>query len=61
MVKVTLVNPNLFKLAAKHLGDGLKWDRIAKANNLIDPLPQGLFTIAIPEISTVYRDTLTLK
>ena len=61
MLKITVVNPNLFKLAAKHLGDGLKWDRIAKINNLIDPLPQGIFTIIIPQNSTVYKDARILE
>jgi hypothetical protein len=42
---------NLFFLAAQYLQDATQWVRIAQANNLSDPVLQGLTTLVIPEVN----------
>jgi hypothetical protein len=48
--KVTVVGGNLFALAAKYLNDATQWVRIAKANNLLDPILDGVNTLVIPPV-----------
>lgn len=45
---LTVVNPNLYKLAAEHYGDAALWTVIAQANSLTDPLPGGAQSLTIP-------------
>ena len=45
---LTLINPNLFLLAAQYLGNAGLWGDIAAASGLSDPQPTGQFTIIIP-------------
>jgi len=44
----TFINPNLFKIAADEYGDAMLWTEIAKANNLIDPMQDGIVKLIIP-------------
>jgi nucleoid-associated protein YgaU len=48
MQTITVAGGNLFALAAQYLGDATQWLRIAQANNLSDPMLQGLVTLVIP-------------
>jgi hypothetical protein len=49
VTRLTLVNPNLFLLAAQYLGDATLWENIAEASNLpYDPQPIGTFQVIIP-------------
>ncbi len=48
---LTLVNPNLYGLAAQYLGDASRWTVIASLNNLNDPMPIGQYTLNIPTTS----------
>lgn len=45
---LTSFNPNLYKLAAEYYQDATLWTIIAKANNLYEPLVDGLTTLIIP-------------
>jgi hypothetical protein len=47
---VTVAGGNLFALAAKYLNDATQWIRIAQANNLSDPVLQGVNTLVIPPL-----------
>jgi hypothetical protein len=47
---ITIAGGNLFKLAAKYLQDATQWSRIAQANDLSDPVINGLTTLVIPPI-----------
>jgi len=47
---VTVAGGNLFALAAKYLNDATQWIRIAQANNLSDPVLQGVNTLVIPPV-----------
>jgi hypothetical protein len=47
---VTIAGGNLFALAAKYLNDATQWIRIAQANNLSDPVLQGVNTLVIPPL-----------
>ena len=47
---VTLAGGNLFALAAQYLNDATQWARIAKANNLLDPVLYGINTLVIPPV-----------
>lgn len=44
----TAINPNLFQLAATHLGSASRWQDIASLSGLTDPQPLGQFTVRIP-------------
>lgn len=46
--KVTVMNANLFALAATYYGDATQWIIIAQANELKDPFLQGPVTLIIP-------------
>lgn len=46
--KITVMNVNLFALAAKYYQDATQWIVIAQANGLNDPFVQGQMTLIIP-------------
>jgi hypothetical protein len=48
---VRAVNPNLFALASEHYGDASKWNLIANANGLLNPMPTGIYNLSIPPAS----------
>lgn len=52
MRTVTVAGGNLYDLALQHLGAADQWNRIAQANNLIDPVLIGLNTLKIPSVDT---------
>lgn len=47
---ITVAGGNLFALAAQYLNDATQWIRIARANNIIDPMLVGVVTLIIPPI-----------
>lgn len=47
---ITVAGGNLFALAAQYLNDATQWVRIAKANNLSDPVLTGVNTLVIPPV-----------
>jgi hypothetical protein len=49
MQTITVAGGTLFNLAATYLNDATQWIRIAQANNLSDPILQGLTTLVIPD------------
>ena len=49
MQTITTAGGNLFQIAAAQLNDATQWVRIAQANNLSDPILQGLTTLVIPD------------
>ena len=49
MQTITTAGGNLFQIAAVQLNDATQWIRIAQANNLSDPILQGLTTLVIPD------------
>jgi hypothetical protein len=48
---ITVAGGNLFALAAQYLNDATQWIRIAQANNLSDPVLQGICTLVIPPVN----------
>lgn len=46
--KITLMNANLFALAAQYYNDATKWILIAQANGLTDPFVFGQVNLIIP-------------
>lgn len=46
---ITVMNANLFELAAKYYQDATQWILIALANSLTDPLVVGPVTLVIPD------------
>jgi hypothetical protein len=46
--QMTMINPNLFSVAAQYLGNPLLWQQIATASGLTDPQPIGQFLIQVP-------------
>jgi hypothetical protein len=48
---ITVAGGNLFALAAKYLNDATQWIRIAQANNLRDPVLNGVVTLTIPPVN----------
>ena len=48
---IVVAGGNLFTLAAQYLQDATQWIRIAQANNLSDPVLQGVNTLVLPEIN----------
>jgi hypothetical protein len=48
---ITVAGGNLFTLAAKYLNDATQWIRIAQANNLSDPVLNGVVTLTIPAVN----------
>jgi hypothetical protein len=53
---ITVLNGNLFEIAASELGDAMQWIAIARANNLSDPMIVGFATIRLPTASAQYAD-----
>ena len=51
MKTVVVSGGDLFHLALTHLGDATQWNRLAQANNLLDPLITGITTITIPSLN----------
>jgi len=47
-ITITVMNTNLFKLAAEYYGDATQWPIIANANNLTDPMINSSRTLFIP-------------
>lgn len=45
---VTVVGGNLYAIAAEMLGDATQWIRIAQANDIADPMLEGVVTLVIP-------------
>ncbi len=52
MRTITVVGGNLYQLALQYLNDATQWNRIAQANNLIDPMLTGINTLLIPSTDT---------
>ena len=50
MKTVTVAGGDMYRLALQYLGAADQWWRIAKANNLIDPVITGLVTLNIPPV-----------
>ena len=50
--QITLMNANLFALAAQYYGDATQWIIIAQANGLTDPFVPGQITLIIPGNAT---------
>ena len=48
---VTVAGGNLFALAAAYLNDATQWIRIAQANQLSDPVLNGINTLIIPPVN----------
>ncbi len=48
---ITVAGGNLYALAAKYLNDATQWIRIAQANNLSDPVLNGVVTLTIPPVN----------
>lgn len=48
---ITVAGGNLFALAALYLKDATQWNRIAQANNLSDPVLQGIYVLVIPTVN----------
>jgi nucleoid-associated protein YgaU len=49
---ITVVGGNLFAIAARYLNDATQWGRIARANNLSDPVLTGVNTLVIPPVDS---------
>jgi hypothetical protein len=56
MRKITVVDGNLFEIAASELGSALQWINIARTNGLRDPVLSGEIQLIIPEFSTAFSD-----
>jgi hypothetical protein len=50
MQTITVAGGTLFNLAATYLNDATQWIRIAQANDLSDPILQGVVTLIIPDV-----------
>jgi nucleoid-associated protein YgaU len=51
MQTVIVTGGDLYHLALQYLGDGTQWNRIAQANNLLDPVITGTMTLIIPAVN----------
>lgn len=49
MKTITVAGGNLYQIALDQLGDATQWNRIAEANDLVDPFITGIVTLQIPE------------
>ncbi len=47
---IIVAGGNLFAIAAQYLRDATQWIRIAQANNLSDPVLNGVKTLLIPPV-----------
>jgi hypothetical protein len=54
MQQVQTGGDNLFRLAARYLGDASQWIRIAQLNDISDPWLHGQETILIPNADPTY-------
>ncbi len=50
MRSVTITADNLFAIAARELGDATQWIRIARLNNISDPVLRGVTVLKLPAI-----------
>jgi nucleoid-associated protein YgaU len=50
MRTITVAGGNLYQIALQYLGDATQWNRIAQANDIIDPQLTGLTTLQIPSV-----------
>lgn len=50
MRTITVAGGNLYEIALQYLGDATQWNRIAQANDLIDPVVTGIVTLQIPSV-----------
>lgn len=47
---LSIIGGNLFDIAAQYLNDATQWNRIAKANGLLDPFITGALILKIPAL-----------
>lgn len=47
--RITVINPNLYELAAKYYNNSDQWTVIAEANGFDTPFLDGVFDISIPD------------
>lgn len=45
---ITVFSGNLFAIASQYLGDATQWIRIARLNNLTDPIVDRMTSLSIP-------------
>lgn len=50
MITITVAGGNLFAIAAQQLDDATQWIRIARLNNITDPVLVGVVTLLIPPL-----------
>ena len=48
MRQIIVSGENLFRIAARELGDATQWVRIAQLNGLSDPMLTGVVTLRLP-------------
>jgi hypothetical protein len=51
MRTVVVSGGDLYHLALQYLQDATQWNRIAQANNLLDPVLIGTVTLQIPSVN----------
>jgi hypothetical protein len=51
MKTATVTGGDLYRLALKYLGDATQWNRIAQANDLLDPVLTGVVTLNLPSVN----------
>lgn len=49
MRTLTTAGTTLFHIAAAELSDATQWNRIARLNNLSDPILRGVVTLTLPD------------
>ncbi len=52
-MSITVTDTTLFHVAALWLGDATQWDRIARLNNVSDPMIVGTVILILPPVGTV--------
>ena len=50
MRTITVAGGDLFRIAARELGDATQWIRIAQLNGISDPMLEGVVTLMIPDV-----------
>jgi len=53
---ITVVDGNLFHIAALELGDAMQWINIARANGMTDPFINHLSQIIIPSSLPIFSE-----
>ena len=53
---VTVIDDNLFAIAARELGDAMQWANLAQVNRLSDPFLAGQITLRIPQPNSAFSD-----